>query len=176
MSGIFKQFEEQDRLNRLEKRLKSAKILNKTKCIRCGFCCHRKTCIPTPAELKKIAKFLKMTTKELISKYYAIDRKWTDNTYYLKPVGIKIKDLVGKYIPSERTYDEGKCIFLEKKGKKFSCKIYPVRPKTARITKCWTEKTTKYNPIKSWKKNKLLTIFGIDGEKKENEIEIEDEY
>lgn len=176
MSGIFKQFEEQDRLNRLEKRLKSARILGKKKCVQCGFCCNVRTCIPAPAELKKIAKFLKLSTNDLINKYYAIDRKWTDNAYYVKPVGTKIKDLAGKYIPSNRTYNEGKCIFLEKKGKKFSCKIYPVRPKTARILRCWIKETPKYDSIKYWKKNKLLTMFGIDGEKKENEIEIEYEY
>lgn len=176
MSGLFKQYETRIKLELLEKKLKSARILGKKKCVQCGFCCHQRTCIPTPAELKKIAKFFKLSVKELINKYYAIDRKWTDNTYYVKPVGTKIKDLAGKFIPSDRTFDEGRCIFLEKKGKKFSCKIYPVRPKQAKGMKCWKEEIL-YDPVKSWKKNKLLTIFGIDGRKEEDKAEYhEDEY
>lgn len=166
LSGMMQQRAEIERLKALAKKLKPARILGVKHCVKCGLCCHIRTCVPTPSELKKIAKFLKLTPKKLIGKYYVIDRMGLGSeVYFVKPAGKNIKDLVGKFIPAERTFDEGACIFL---GKDNLCKIYPVRPKMARLTKCWKE-TKDYNFEKPWRGNQLLKQFGIDGDRKEEE-------
>jgi len=153
---------EASRLDELEQKLKSARVRGENKCVKCGFCCHKRTCIPTPDELKKIAEFLNLTPKELISKFFAIDCQSFSDDYYVKPVGINIKDLVGKFIPSDRTFNEGKCIFL---GKDNNCKIYPVRPKSAKLQKCWEENKEKADVsdvLSFWKGNILKKEFGIE--------------
>ncbi len=160
MMGIFQMFGEDSRLVELEKELKPAHLRGESKCVKCGFCCHKRTCIPTPEELKKIAEFLKLTPKELINKFFAIDTRFEED-YYVKPLGENIKDLAGKFIPAERTYNEGKCIFLDKDN---NCKIYPVRPITARTQKCWKDNDAsekRERTLSSWKNKVLEKEFGI---------------
>lgn len=165
ISGFMRADRERYRLEELKEQFNTAKKLGLKKCNKCGFCCHRRTCAPTPEELKKIANFLKLTPTQLINKYYAIDRLWLANTYYVKPIGINQKDLRGKFIPSDRTFNEGKCIFLDKNN---LCKIYPVRPNTAKICKCWSDKEYDPKDINSeWKGDKLKEEFGINGSKEE---------
>jgi len=171
--GFSQQIEEQDRLEELREKLRPARLRGKKFCVKCGFCCHARTCIPTPSELKKIATFLKLTPKALIKKYYAIDRKSGDEIYYVKPLGKNIKDLAGKFIPASRTFNEGDCVFL---GKNNLCKIYPVRPATAKASKCWLQDKDKENiiteqTIKKWGGNQLKKQFGIDGNKEEEKVE-----
>ena len=163
MEGFSKLIKESHRLEELEKELKSAHLRGEKKCIKCGFCCHKRTCIPTPNELKKIAEFLKLTPKELINKFYAIDIESYGGDYYVKPVGENTKDLAGKFIPTERTWNEGKCIFLDEKN---HCKIYPVRPISAKLQKCWENETVKdESPTKFWKDKVLEKEFKIKVEK-----------
>lgn len=182
LDGLMRMDRETHRLEELKKKLKPALDRKLNYCVKCGFCCNMRTCVPTPDELKKIAKYLKLTTKELINKFYAIDRQSFGDIYYVKPVGENIKDLSGKFIPSNRTYNEGKCIFLDKNN---NCKIHKVKPKIAVMLKCWLENDDNYNKktdelekkkktIDSWKPNRLKDEFGIDGEKLE-EIENEKE-
>ncbi len=166
MNGFFEGEMERVRVNELEKRLKSARVLGKTNCVKCGHCCNKRTCIPTPNELKKIAKFLKLTTKELIDKYYAIDTGYiTDGIYYVKPLGENIKDLGGKFIPNSRTFDEGKCIFLTKNN---LCKIYSVRTQSAKGMECWNKQVNsdgdKKRLVIAWD-GKLKKEFKINGAK-----------
>jgi len=167
---IGREFEE------LEKKLKSAKVLGKKECVKCGFCCHRRTCIPTPTELKIIAEFLKMTPKDLINKFFAIDKRNGSSSFFLKPIGVNIQDLAGKFIPADRTFDEGKCIFL---GEDNNCKIYPVRPMSAKIQKCWDNKDLsdreKYMEelMDSWE-NDAIKEFGIENVDESEEEEEED--
>lgn len=162
VNGWASQETEINRLKRLEKKMGSARLKGKTHCIKCGYCCYKRTCIPTPKELKKIAKFLKLTAKELINKYYVIDRL-NNSVYFIKPVGKNIKDLVGKFIPSNRTFKEGRCIFLNKTNK---CEIYVVRPNSAKNMKCWKDEEFE-SSSKSWEGDKLKKEFGIDGEELE---------
>ena len=150
-----------NRLLTLEGKLKPARIRKLKKCVRCGYCCHVRTCVPTPDELIKISRFLKKSIKETIEKYFGIDV--AEGVYFVRPLGVNIKDLAGKFIPWERTYDEGKCIFLRKMPFKTKCKIYPVRPKQARVLKCWKEER-EYNYLKSWRNDILKKRFNIDGE------------
>lgn len=166
LSGMMQRMEEDRRLEELREKFKTAESEGKKHCLRCGFCCYARTCIPTPAELKKIAKFLKLTPTELIKKYYVVDRIDFDDSYYVKPAGENIKDLVGKFIPAERTFNEGKCVFLDKNN---LCKIYSVRPQSAKDANCWKKDDMKSPSkiIKRWKGNQLLKQFGIDGDKLE---------
>jgi len=167
MEGFIKQEMEESRLDILEKKRKSAKIQGLTYCVKCGFCCMRRSCIPSPMEVGSIAKFLKLKPLECIRKYFAIDRKQFGRDYYVKPIGVNQKDLVGKFIPSDRTFNEGACIFLTKDK---LCSIYEVRPDTAKECECWNEdKKDGSNISEKWKDGKLLEIFGIDGGKLEEE-------
>jgi Fe-S-cluster containining protein len=164
MFGFMKAFEEKERLKRLEIELGSARIKKLDYCIKCGFCCSKRTCIPTPDELVEIAKFLKVTPEILISTKFVVDRI-VDIPYFVRPVASNIIDLAGKFIPSERTWNEGTCVFL----KKSECEIYDARPESAKVQICWDIKPTTYNPRKFWESNILKNKFGVDGSQLENE-------
>jgi Fe-S-cluster containining protein len=161
LDGFMRGFEEKARLLVLEQEMQSGRLLKSNKCLKCGFCCCRRTCIPTPDELKKIAEFLGLKPTKLIKTYFAIDR--TDSTYYVKPLGENIKDLAGKFIPDYRTFNEGKCIFLDDKN---LCKIYPVRPRSAQILECWNFDKHSGEPdiseLDAWEGNELLKQFNIN--------------
>lgn len=170
MFGLFLRFHEAERLDALEKRLQSACLRNETYCRQCGFCCCKRTCVPTPDELEAIAAHLGMTPRECIAAHFAIDER--DGVFHVKPLGRNIVDLAGKFIPDERTYNEGACVFLrdenghptagEQPGR-YTCAIYAVRPASARAQECWTENDA---PIghEAWKGDALKERFGIDGE------------
>lgn len=168
MFGYLKQYQEIQRLNALEVEMGSARIKHASSCLRCGHCCVKRSCVPSPEELKTIAGFLKMEILPCINKYFAIDTL-DDETYFLKPLGINISDLGGKFIPSWRTFHEGACVFLEKVDKIYTCKIYPVRPRWAKLSECWKKEDQGPSPEEDlkemWGQNKLKTEFGIDSEK-----------
>ena len=165
--GLLKGLEEGSRLEELRKKLNPARLRGEKTCVKCGFCCNVRTCIPTPKELNEIAKFLGLKPIELINKFYAIDKR--GETYFVKPVGENIKDLAGQWIPDDRTYNEGPCIFL----KNNLCEIHKVKPKTAIVMNCWEEDNKKGdeqldNTLKSWKDN-LKKLYNIDGKELEAE-------
>ena len=91
-----------------------------------------------------------MSTKEAVKKYFIIDSfsSSPDGDKFIFPCKEMQTDITGEYIGAERGYDKGYCIFYDKEKKE--CKIYPVRPKDARLQKCW-EKDAEYDPIKEWK-------------------------
>lgn len=156
-------------ITELENQFQTAGKLGKKECQKSGFCCHKRPCIPTPTELKKIAEFLKMSSVELINKFYAIDRNSGSKNYYLKPTGVNITDLAGKFIPGVRTFNEGKCVLLNEDN---TCSIHSVRPLSARLMKCWEEwddvKQKQSDGIyEEWSGNQLFKQFGISGEKLE---------
>jgi len=159
--GIFMALEESTRLKLLKDKFKTAKDLGKKHCVKCGFCCYRRTCIPTPKELEVIAVFLRLSVKKTIEKYYCVDKRNFSDIYHIKPAGINQLDLLGKYITYDRTYNEGKCIFLDKNN---LCKIYPVRPNSAKVAKCWNEDNEREEnslreSLESWDNGKLEKIY-----------------
>jgi len=154
-----------ERLLWLEHILGSARLKGNKGCVQCGFCCHAKSCIPMPDELVRIADFLKLTPRRLIQKYYIIDCNDFEEGYFVRPAGRDVMDLVGDFVPAERTYTEGRCIFLEKNN---MCRIYPVRPLSTRIQRCWLkDKSEVHEPksriFSSWKGDVLKNRFGFDG-------------
>jgi Fe-S-cluster containining protein len=164
MFGILRQFEESDRLTRLRAIFKTAKDLGKKECVKCGYCCNQRSCIPTPKELIKIAEFLKLSPQDCINTYFAVDKKNGDSNLYVKPIGVNQMDLKGKFIPSERTFNEGKCIFLDENN---LCKIHSVKPQAARQLECWNTNKEFFDSVKEWKKTTLKNKFKIElGEEK----------
>jgi len=138
--------------------------VGKSECTRCGYCCLQRPCIPTPDELEKIIEFLGLTAFDAIKKFFLIDSLGTDETKFIFPAKETQLDITGKYIPSERTFDEGYCIFYDKR--EHNCKIWPVRPKTARVMECWTENDditdkTLEETLKAWE-NFDFSKFGIE--------------
>lgn len=156
-AGMFRQSEEENRIEQLKKGFNTAKKLGVEQCQKCGFCCYRRTCIPTPNELEKIADFLDLTLKKTIEKYYCIDRGNFSSVYFVKPVGMNNRDLVGKFLPSERTFNEGKCIFLTKKN---YCKIHDIKPESAISTGCWKPPISIEDGNYGWTEGFLENIIG----------------
>ena len=129
---------------------KRALDLKKEECLKCGYCCGMRPCIPTPEELKEIAKFLKMKVNEMVEKYFVCDSyDWMNK--FIFPAKETQLDITGTFIDSDRTYDTGYCVFFDKKKKE--CKIYPVRPQHARETDCWinTNGETTKKALAEWK-------------------------
>lgn len=158
IEGFSRMNEEDKRREDLKKNFKTAEDLSKKECIKCGLCCYMRSCIPTPTELKKIAEFLGLTVKKTIKKYFCVDRENLSTIYYVKPAGINQLDLLGTFIPADRSFNEGKCIFLDENN---LCKIYTVRPLTSIEKRCWEE----YEGIsmkrvrEEWKKDKLENYY-----------------
>jgi Fe-S-cluster containining protein len=150
MLGILRQLEYRAQIEKEIAKRKPAFTQNLTHCIRCGYCCITRTCIPHPNEMPIIAKFLKLTTQELISQYMVGDE--LGGHYFLRWANIIQLDLLGKFLPLDRTYDVGQCIFYNEE--KRECKIYPVCPEDAKLCECWSDKKL----VKSenfWKKGDL---------------------
>lgn len=162
MTGWIESFalqqEEFRQTEQLSKQFKTAKDLGADHCVCCGFCCHRRSCIPTPDELLAVAEFLKMTVVDLIKTYYCVDER--SGVYFVKPAGANQKDLLGKYIPWRRTFNEGACIFLKDDNK---CAIWPVRPESARGTRCWDDDGEDYWPplMQAWSNKKLAEVYPV---------------
>lgn len=134
-----------------------------SECQMCGHCCAYRPCIPTPAELRKIAKFLKMPVKEAVKKYFVLDRLPNPNNPFLFPAKTTQQDLTGHGVPSYRTFDKGYCVFFDKET---GCKIYPVLPYMAKNSYCWKDngKSDLTTPaVSSWK-DIDLSKFGITSE------------
>jgi len=127
-------------LDQLRLKLNPASLQNKTECVKCGYCCHQRACIPTPFEFLNICEFLELTPEEAFKKYFVIDyyggllSPIYDSTKFIFPVA---KDQTpGKLLSDEETFTTGGCIFLDNNN---HCKIYKVRPQTARQMKCWVK-------------------------------------
>lgn len=175
--GILRKLDHVIEIEALADRLQPASKRGLTHCVQCGWCCARRTCVPSPEELIKIADYLKITVKELLHKYYVIDRSTIDNiglVYHPRPANQSQTDLVGKFLPAERTYDVDKCIFQDDQ---YRCIIYPVRPKQAHQSECWNQSEERNKEIDklnepmflAWKNGSLLMDNGFDAVKMDKE-------
>lgn len=125
---------------------------DKTECQRCGYCCAVRPCIPTPIEFKAIAKFLDMTEKEMFNAFFVIDQLADDSQQFIFPAKTTQLDLIGRFVPWRRTYDDGYCVFYLEDEKR--CRIHSVLPYYAMSFCCWIEDendTSTDDAIKTWK-------------------------
>jgi len=136
MIGILKQMDYSEYLRQQRRLHQRACDLHVKHCVQCGFCCMQRPCVLLPKEIKPIADFLRLSIKELINTYLVVD-KYNDSSHFLMVAKETQMDLVGQFVSWERTYDEGYCCFFNKET--HNCKIYPVRPKEARDSKCWMD-------------------------------------
>lgn len=174
MFGIMRALEEEGRIIDLEKAMKPARITGDKTCIRSGFCCFRRPAVPTPDEIEKLASSKNMSGIDFINTYCTIDTN--HKVYYPKLAGLNTKDLVGKWLDSESSFNEGACIFLSEKGEidgKYKCIVHEIKPQACRSLKCWEkyDKDKAFTGQNAWKPNILLTKYGIDAEKMENEYD-----
>ncbi len=104
----------------ISKKTKLSKVLEiGKKCKKCGHCCSHGSGALADNDLKKIAKFLKTTEKEL--KKTCLVEVERFNTKRLRPITIKIK----------KPY--GRCVFFNKEK---GCKIHAVKPIECRMGNC----------------------------------------
>ena len=80
-------------------------VFEETDCLKCANCCKTTPALILPADIKRIASFLKISPNEFSTKYLKKDEDG---------------DMVYKTSP---------CVFLEKDN---TCKIYEVRPQACR--------------------------------------------
>lgn len=165
--GMLEQTLANSRAQSLEESMGSARIAGKTNCIKCGFCCAHRPCIPHPDDMAKIAKHLKLSVIETINKYFTID--YYDGIFVLKVAGVNTQRYAGMYLPDLASWNEGQCVFLDKVGEKYKCKIQVVKPKGGRLVKCWEDAT--YKASDWWEKDVLKKRFNIDGEALSSELE-----
>jgi len=100
-------------------------------CIRCGWCCFGRTCVPTPEEVEQIAAHLGMTVREMVEKYMVAD-SWCGH-YFLRWANTAQTDILGSYLTADRSFDLGDCILFDKEK---GCLIYDVLPEDARRAGC----------------------------------------
>ena len=162
ISGMVAQERAIAEAKRLERELGTARFKGEKHCLRCSWCCRIRPGVPAPEELEAIAAHLGLTTEDCIDQFFTIDRR--GDIYYLKVVGTRSKIHAGAFLPSEDTFDEGPCVFLDGKN----CKIYEVRPKECREMQCWNEDGKSSKAARdTWRPDKLKTVFGINGEELE---------
>jgi len=152
--GMLLNIENLDWLSTERKKHRTADQLGKEECQKCGFCCLRRTCIPTLKEFKEVAHYLGITPKELAEKYSVVDTE-RDGSFHIKWANEAQLDLTGTYPPYNRTYDKGYCIFFDKET--LLCKIYPVRPLTAHTCKCWEDGDKGASP--KWAKRSIYKLL-----------------
>ena len=132
-----------------------ASNLSLTECQKCGYCCLMRPCTPLPSEIPKVAKYLGIKVEDLVRKYMVVD-KWPKSNYHLLWAWETQLDITGKLLPYNRTWDRGYCIFFDRKT--HLCKIYPVRPKVAKLTECWTWDDVS-SPLRYWGKNTIYRFL-----------------
>lgn len=142
--------EEQSRLHN------TAMYLGKTECQRCGFCCLKRPCVPMPDELPTIAEYLGITAKQLAKEYCVVGIR--NSIPYLLFAWETQKDLLGKLLPWYRTWDRGYCIMFDKENR--ACKIYPVRPLSAKLLQCWVGRSqNSINPADPWTREEVEKLL-----------------
>lgn len=145
-------------LRMLRERLRPAGLRGEQRCVRCGYCCHARACRPTPEELRVIAEFFGLSGRDLILQHFVIDCISEGGPHFVRPAGANTRDLVGRLLPADRTYNEGACIFLSEDSE---CTIYAIRPREARAFLCW-DADSNFDPVPFWHPGTLETILGDD--------------
>jgi len=99
------------------------------RCERCVSACRNDPGRLVPADLKKIAAFLKISENELQAEYLVrIPAMNNGRIYFLAPAKIKAGHFLvppGTIVPDYYETEKGRCVFLTPEG---SCMIHPVKP------------------------------------------------
>ena len=157
MFGFLRQMEYAEWADEEYRKRESALTQGLTECVRCGACCARRTCAPTPDEIPIIAEHLGITVENLVKEYLVGDSSKTAG-FHLKFANTKQHDITGTYIDSDRTFDMGDCILYDKENK--SCKIHSVKPKEAVNEYCLIENDDPELASQSWKEGDMER-FGV---------------
>ena len=126
--GLMKKSEYHFRLKELEQELKPAPLRGEEECVMCGYCCIRRSCVPTPDEVVVIAKHLGITVEELVRQYMVSDDGGVDYLY-LRFINKKQCGIAGEYLPSGRSWNLDYCIMFDEDTR--LCKIHDVKPMEA---------------------------------------------
>ena len=131
-----------------------------TECVRCGWCCARRTCVPTPEEMPAIAEHLGLSVEELVKQYMVGD--CMDGHCFVRFANTEQQDVLGEYLSDWRTYDKGDCLLYQNGG----CAIYPVRPRDAREQCCWAEdgQGDAHDAIEQWQDGDMESFGVVDGD------------
>jgi len=143
----------------LREKLRPADLRGEDHCVRCTFCCQARTCVPAPAEVEAIARFLELTPRELLRTLCVADYQWDprETVYYPRFVGVRNVDLAGTVVSNDRTYNEGACTMLDGNA----CRIWEVIPREGREAACWREPDT-FEPRLEWKAGQLERMMGYE--------------
>jgi len=157
--GMFARVEYDTWLDRLIQERKPAHTRGLTECVRCGFCCARKTCVPTPDELPAIAEFLGIDVSTLVKKYMVGDYNHGHN--FLRWANTAQGDVLGEFLDDARTFDKGDCLlFSAGQG----CIINDVAPAEAQAHACWLDDRPDeevYKSIEAWDDGDMEK-FGVE--------------
>lgn len=164
MLGIFDRIEQAGFLEKKERELQSARVTGKTECQKSGFCCYQRPAVPTPNEVREIAAYLKLTTKDFIKKYLTIDKD-RNSIYHLRFVSQDYLETAGRFLINYETFNRKPCVFLTEKH---LCQIQDVKPKQCQEHSCW-QKGLGFKAENQWENNILEIEFGIDGKEQEEE-------
>jgi len=151
----------------------TAALQGKKHCLKCGFCCLRRPCVPTPEEFKVIAAFLRLTPQELAQQYAVVDERL--GKYHILWANEAQTDVLGTLLSPQRTWDKGYCLFFDRKTA--NCRIWPVRPLTAKVTKCWVEKSPSCDSTDSWSLEQIQELLpNFDEISKDDDEEDDEEW
>ena len=140
MFGMFQNMFREDeflrKMGALQKKLKPAMYIKETKCLKCSYCCWQRPGSLDISDVENIAKFLKINAGELFKNYLVVDRIGGETEYCLLPRRKSQEDIVGKFVPTDRTFDiDTPCVFLDEDKK--LCSIHEVKPQGCARMECW---------------------------------------
>lgn len=127
-------------LDKLEVERNTARMQDLTECQRCGWCCAKRTCVPTPDELPKITEHLGMSVEKMIETYMVGDAQTgcsKQRRCFLRWANTEQVDLAGSFLDWEATYDKGDCVLYAPQER--ICRIWSVRPQDAQNQACWLD-------------------------------------
>jgi len=127
-----------------ERKHKRSGANNQKSCQRCGFCCLRQPCVPTPKEFKEIAAYFKMSPQQFFKESAVVSQDISNGfSFFVMWARETQEDFAGSFLPDYRTFDIGYCIFYDKL--KRACIMHEVVPQSAKQTKCWEKKQKPFN-------------------------------
>lgn len=150
-----------DKIGHLKTINPTAKDTGADHCVQCGVCCWRRPCGLVEEDLPLIAAKLNMPVYELFKKMLVVDN--VNGLYCVLPRRKSQKDIAGKYVPDDRTYDiDTPCVFFDEDS--HNCKIHDVKPRGGREFKCWDVGEYRRTGVAWSAKEDIMEVTGWDGD------------